>query len=273
VGVHYTALLGSDKAVVVDARDHFIKGDRYLEPLEVDAWPDAALINASVPATGGPPAGEYPFRLNWDTSELVTQYLTFRDPARVSSLVAVLRDARAAMGRSEETGVLQPGQEARAGNWLGALGYMVMIEHIGKIFRPRNAAAQAQRGFRGALANFAPHLKAEERNALYALRCCFAHDYSLVNRPDGRRELWHRFDLYADEQTPLVDLPPEPWNGLLRSPQSRTKVNLRKFGDLAEEVFSVVVQKAQRGELEIIPSGGVNDLRLRYTLFIGPQSG
>ena len=255
----------------MDARDLFIKGDRYLKPVEEESWPYVAQVNASVPATGGPPAGEYSFRLNWDTSELVTQYLTFRNPARVSSLVAVLRDARAATGRSEETGVLQPGQEARAGNWLGTLGYMVMIEHIGKIFRP-HAAAQEQRNFRGALANFAPHLKAEERNALYALRCCFAHDYSLVNHPDGRRELRHRFDLYADEQTPLVDLPPEPWNGFLRSPQPRTKVNLRKFGDLAEEVFSVVVQKAQRGELELIPSGGVNDLRLRYTLFIRPES-
>lgn len=118
--------------------------------------------------------------------------------------------------------------------------------------------------------NFAPYLKAEERNALYALRCCFAHDYSLVNHPNERRELWHGFDLYADEQTP-VTLPPEHLNGFLASPQPRTGVNLRKIGDLAEDVFSAVVQKAQRDELEIILSGGVNDLRLRYTLFIGPQ--
>lgn len=256
----------------MDARDLFIKGDRYFEPPEHRRY--IGRVTASAPlVTGGPSAADYSFRLPWDTSEVVREYLTFRDPARVSSLVAVLRDARTATGRSERTGLFEPGQEAHAGHWLGALGYMVTIEHIGKCFRPRDATPQRRPGFRGALANFTPHLKEEERNALYALRCCFAHDYSLVNGPSEPtpRFLWHRFILQADEQTPLVELPPEPWNGDLASSQPRTRVNLRKLGDLAEEVFRSVVEMSERDELEINLLGGANDLRLRYTLLVGSE--
>jgi hypothetical protein len=267
----------------VDARDLFIKGDRHLEPSEGRPQADQGdplaflstvhLVTGPL-VTGGPSGGEHSLRLPWgDTSELVQQYLTFQDPAQVSSLMAVLRDARAATGRSEETGLLQAGQEARAGHWLGALGYMVTIEHIGKCFRPRGAPLPPRPGFRRALVDFAPHLTEKERDALYALRCCFAHDYSLVNGPEHTsRNLWYRFTLNADEQTPLVEGPSEQWNGDLASSQSRTRVNLRKVGDLAEEVVRAVVRTAERDELELNLPGGVNDLRLRYTLFLGSQS-
>jgi len=205
-GIRFAALLGSDKVVVVDARDLFIKGDRHIESSEGRSY--VADITLSAPAvTGGPPpGGEFVLKFSQiGASELVRQYLTFHDPARVSSLLAILRDARGATGRSEETGQLQPEQEGRAGHWLGALGYMVTIEQIGKCFRPRGATPQLPPGFRRALADFAPHLTKQERDALYALRCCFAHDYSLVNGPGKRtpQGLWHRFNLTARRADPI----------------------------------------------------------------------
>jgi len=65
-------------------------------------------------------------------------------------------------------------------------------------------------------------------------------------------------------------MPPERWNGDLTSGSPRTRVNLRKLGDLAEEMLSAVVRMAQRDEVEVTLPGGVDDLRLRYTLFVFP---
>jgi hypothetical protein len=80
------------------------------------------------------------------------------------------------------TGEVSPKRRA-SGSWLGALGYMVMLDQIGECFRPANATPlpNATPDFIKALTYFAEEIPDRERQALYALRCCFTHDYSLVN--------------------------------------------------------------------------------------------
>jgi hypothetical protein len=61
---------------------------------------------------------------------------------------------------------------------------------------------------------------------------------------------------------------PSDW---LASSQQRTRVNLRKLGDLAE-VFGAVVQKAERDELEIVlPKGRGGSAAMLY-LFIRSET-
>jgi hypothetical protein len=81
--------------------------------------------------------------------------------------------------------------QQRAGCWLGALGYMVMLDQIGECFRPTDADSPGAGtpDFIKALTYFADEVRDPERQALYALRCCFAHDYSLVNIPAGKGAL------------------------------------------------------------------------------------
>jgi len=80
----------------------------------------------------------------WSEHDTISAFLIYRrrrsDAHWVSSLVAVLRDARAATGRYLATGEVSPKQRG-SGSWLGALGYMVMLDQIGECFRPANASS------------------------------------------------------------------------------------------------------------------------------------
>jgi hypothetical protein len=166
------------------------------------------------------------------------------------------------------------------GSWLGALGYMVMLDQVGECFRPASVAPLRNTpDFIKALTYFTEKLPERERLALYALRCCFAHDYSLVNIPPeghkNRQALLHHFRLYDDPAPrPLVEFPAAPWDGDItrRSISTATHVNLRGFGDLAESVYARLLDLHRRRELGIaLPGGGV-ELRARYAFTVWPDA-
>ena len=66
----------------------------------------------------------------WSDYDTLSAFLTYRrrrgDTHWVSSLVAVLRDARAATGRYVAAGEVSPRRQA-SGSWPGALGYSVQV--------------------------------------------------------------------------------------------------------------------------------------------------
>lgn len=180
-----------------------------------------------------------------------------------SSFVAALRDARAATGRNLETGVLE--DEPRSGNWLGALGYMALLDQIGKCFRSRGVSC-SKHPVRAALECFAGSSDTEAA-AVYALRCSFAHDYALVNRREDPL-LQHHFQVNQDETGPLVALPKTAWDGKLgnRNANNRTVVNLRALGDVTEQVVATIREMADRAELVLVLPGGADELFARYFL-------
>ncbi|WP_157358675.1 hypothetical protein [Amycolatopsis sp. ATCC 39116] len=111
--------------------------------------------------------------------------------------------------------------------------------------------------------------------ALYALRCSFAHDYSLVNIPRNKKniDLIHHFFLDDDDSTDdLVRIPSDRWSGDLsrRSVHTATWVNLRRFGDLVERVYSQLCFLHTKGRLLIALSGGAAELRARYAFTVRP---
>ena len=55
-----------------------------------------------------------------------------------SGFVGALRDARRMTGRNQDTAA--KGDENLLGSWLGTLGYMALLDQIGKCFKPRTAA-------------------------------------------------------------------------------------------------------------------------------------
>ena len=80
-----------------------------------------------------------------------------------------------------------------------------------------------------------------EMEAIYALRCALAHDYSLFNvsrYPERYPNRTHAFKFVVNEMDPLVALPHRCWQGDYHdlTPDRETIVNLRKVGDLGEQV-------------------------------------
>ncbi|WP_336160088.1 hypothetical protein [Amycolatopsis sp. VC5-11] len=155
---------------------------------------------------------------------------------------------------------------------------MTFFDQVGSAYRPRNVAELAGQSFIRALRYFAPELDEGEREALYALRCSFVHDYSLVNVPtmgSARvRELrTHHFMLTAPSgDGSVVRLPSRYWNGDISHCRlsNATWVNLWALGDLAEKVFSRLADLRSNGNLAIALEGGLRELQRRYAMTIRP---
>ena len=189
-----------------------------------------------------------------------------------------MRDARGATGRNLETGEVEPDKVKQAGCWLGAVGYMIMFDQVGTSYRPLSTVAIQGATFTRALEYFVPEVSEPEREALYALRCSFVHDFSLINVGKGAnqqlRELrTHHFILDDAEQSgPVVRLPLHRWDGELAHCRkgNATWVNLRSLGDLAETVFKRLIALQEKGELTIALTGGLLELQRRYAMTIYP---
>ena len=73
------------------------------------------------------------FQVEEPHDKIIVAFLAIRpvptDPQGwVSTLSAVMRDARSASGRNIETGVVE--DAAKAGNWVGTVGYLIMLDQV-----------------------------------------------------------------------------------------------------------------------------------------------
>jgi hypothetical protein len=181
-----------------------------------------------------------------------------------SGFVAALRDMRGATGRNPDTGEKISGQGH--GNWLGATGYLMLLDQIGSCFKPRSSAGITGNTIHKALGYFT-QLPDREIDALYALRCAFAHDYSLYNiPPNGRQSLQHHFVVW-EGSGPLIRFPNTPWNGDYNNQtnENATWVNLEALGDLVEQVYRQLLNLAAANQLDIALGGGADELVRRYS--------
>jgi len=172
-------------------------------------------------------------------------------PPRSSSFVAALRDARQATGRDPDTGTVI--EDMNTGNWLGAIGYLLLLDQISTAVQPASATAahNQSKAILRALEWWAPGVTEKEGKAIYALRCALAHDYSLFNQ-NNDPDLQHKFRLHRGQRS-LIQLPAQPWQGNSdsSSTHNQTTVSLRVLGDSVEQVVSEVVKAHDRGELQI----------------------
>jgi hypothetical protein len=151
--------------------------------------------------------------------------------------------------------------------WLGAIGYLAFLDQVGTALKRKRAGSQAKgsKSIQRCLRDFAPRgLTERDLQALYALRCSLAHDYSLFN-PGGRRDLRFRFALHAERGARLLVHARRRWSGSFTAsqPQStETLVNLWALGDLAEACHQSVQDCWRAGRLtaRVTPS----ELLVRY---------
>lgn len=169
-----------------------------------------------------------------------------------SSFIALLQDVRGTAERDVDTGHVKPGKQGQS--WLAATGYMMLLDQIGTCFKVAGQPVIFDRtALLHALDHFSTVTVQKERDALWALRNAFAHDYALFN-PNGKNPSWrHAFLLDANTTDPLVTLPATGWDGSYgNTPTSAaTKVNLRALGDMVEDVVATVRRKHDGGRLEL----------------------
>jgi hypothetical protein len=128
-----------------------------------------------------------------------------------SSLIALLADARGAAQRDQTTGDVVVGSESTS--WLGAVGYLILLDQIGKCFKPLDNPATDAEPIIRALRNFSTIQDNPTLQALYALRNALAHDYALFNPNKYDPARCHAFNFCVGTAGPVVRLPVKRWDG------------------------------------------------------------
>ncbi len=182
-----------------------------------------------------------------------------------SPYIAALIDSRITTCRNKRSGKkLNKGH----GSWIGSLGYMALLDHVGKIIKPKNKTNKENNSFLNSLRNFSS-LGEDEIYALYSLRCSFAHDYSLFNIPkehDPKKELkYHRFRVTQGDSGKLIVFPKNKWSGDFKDEDNITIINLELFCDLVESIHKKIVDEINKDGLSLLV--GIEDLLIiRYQI-------
>jgi hypothetical protein len=168
-----------------------------------------------------------------------------------SSLEALLTDAHRATGRDDEGDVIDAG---RLGTWLGAMGYLALIDQVGKTVRWTDRAGVGRTDFEAILSQAG--VSAADAAALYALRNAMVHSYGLANEHARRPELQHFFQLNIWGGSPLVEHPARPWSGDPNDVADQTTtVSLEAVGNLGEVlVLDLAESFGRHRNIEINPA-------------------
>jgi hypothetical protein len=199
----------------------------------------------------------------------------FREPYRKNGMIyfsgfsGALIEAREASHRRED-GTKIP--NIKHGSWLGAIGYFSLLEQIGNCFRPQKTKVRVhshENGIKKALKYFSS-LNQDEIDAIYALRCAFAHDYSLSNIKTLNEKIAHHFKVTEGTATPLIQFPKEAWDGNYENlkAETTTTINLERFEDLVEDIIQHLIEMLKNDQLEIALKGGADELVNRYSFVL-----
>ena len=194
---------------------------------------------------------------------LSSEPMTLQGHTVFSGFTAALRDARGATGRDPATGAIVNPEHTYS--WLGAVGYLVLLDQIGTCFKPADTKDVVGNTINRALSYFT-NLSEADRNAIYALRCAFAHDYSLVNENPNTNRRTHHFIILSDPSSPVLRHPAQTWDGdyETRDEDNATNVNVWALGKHVEDICLQLLDLANAGELDITLADGLKELTSRY---------
>jgi hypothetical protein len=196
---------------------------------------------------------------------------------RYSSLILGLRDARLITNRDVETGKVSFKTNAplMPDNWAGTIVYLIILELIGTCFKPKHSPNSTDNAIYCALRYFSS-LSDNEARAIESLRHSFAHNYGLINIQRNKKtqniiaNRTHHFQLTADPNGKVITERQEFWNGDFKSRKNKntTKINIWLLGDLVEDVFKNLVLENAKGNIDLVLSKGLDELKAKYTVII-----
>ena len=188
-----------------------------------------------------------------------------------STLLQALKESRFTSARNPETGEIIKG---RQWGFLGILGYLCLVDQIGAIFRPANSSRTVNPNlneFRKALKYFT-NLVDDDIDALYALRCSYAHNFSMININIMRGKFIsaHAFRLQSGTGQNLVTQAARAWDGKLVNynipDDCITYVNPEEVGALVEKLVDTLVTLHKSSNLLCNLDG--SELISRYTFIL-----
>ena len=185
----------------------------------------------------------------------------------LSGFTALLKDSRQDGGRDMDTGEII--DEERTGHWLSAVGYLILLDQIGKCFKPKSVpkGTHPKPAVQSCLSHWSPEISADDSAAIYALRNALVHDYSLFDNKNPKPEYQHIFTLDRMTGQGVVRLPRLRWNGdfAATAGDCRTRVSLTELGNLTESIVAALREAGPWG-IDVLLDGGSDELLQRYGL-------
>lgn len=192
-----------------------------------------------------------------------------------SSLTKAIIEARSITGRNILDGVPIETEKEKLGWWSGAVIYLTILDQIGSIYRDNSVTRRLGRDNEiiKALDYFAQSLGVDEIFAIYGLRCAFHHDFSLINIGRGNNPIHHNFLLHQEDEGEIVVVPTTHWDGILANlgQGNRTTINLKRLGDLVEDIYRHLNTLHSNGNLALALEQGEDELQRRYFLMYRHQ--
>jgi hypothetical protein len=225
--------------------------------------------------------------------DILTGYLSEQQPfatpqgEKISTLISGFRDARRVTTRPIVSGLFTMDELFDPernwdllGCWLGAMGYMTVMDQIGTAFQLVDQIDEAfDSPVYRALKNFGGGLDDRQIHALIALRNAFMHDYNLVNVPKTKNKTikklqTHRFSVTAFPSDDVVRLPEVEWTGDYENkqwdPRTATEINLFGLGNIVERLLLSLRMLLDQGNLAHTEVN-IQAFYNKYCFLINPQ--
>jgi hypothetical protein len=201
------------------------------------------------------------------------------NPLRLSTLSFGLRGARKLAGRDIKTGAYLKSEfndenfqngTYFAFEFTGLINYLVLLEQIGSIFRPKDQNIYTSKnGITCALTYFS-NLQGHEIHAIKSLRNSLTHKFGLATEKQPTDKIPRKFTISREESlsNKVVELPVTNWTGdfLDKSQDTSTTIYLLNLIDLIEGIYKRVVLEQKSDNLELALNGGIEELKVRYTI-------
>lgn len=190
---------------------------------------------------------------------LILDYLNFNQPfdfggqKRHSTLVAALKECRVITKRNCQTSQLDLTlKTGYPGNWLGAIGYLIILDQIGSCFKNicTENKGKKENSIEFAVKSFAFEFMdndSKKLHALIGLRNAFAHDFNLLNVNQKYISQQHRYTVYWNDSNTIVTLPENRWDGIVSEKNFNrlddiTLVNLFALGNMVESIYCKIIE-------------------------------
>lgn len=198
-------------------------------------------------------------------------------PTRFSTIALLLKGSRKLFGCDLETGEYKMNelneenildQTYHSFQFTGLINYLILLEQLGSIFKPKNITSIKQTNGIFCALKFFTSLSEEKIKAVKSLRNSLTHKFGLATERNPREKPPRKFILSIERDEEIVLLPNTDWDGTFsdKTDFTCTTIFIIDLVALIEKIYQEVKAQLISNNLEIISSGGINEIKARYTI-------